>query len=291
MTNFFAKSFSNLFRIPESKYLKRSPTWDVYEFLLDMVYRKEVGFYGTNDHVRSAKMAKHYKDGKIGTFTTVLEIEKYRDLSKNAVKDGLRELVQLGFIKLPEGTDPQTPWDNGGMFYQVGYRTRNAKGTYSGEKSYLEEIDAKLKYEDEAIKFQKVLIDMFANAREKAKGPATIYNLRFGDGIAKKMKETPKRKAKVEEVEEVETQPVLTINERLSDYMYDMAYVGYSQLEIETACKDLRYEIGLDAMQEVYDVVTSMETSKLAEDILDLGSIWNFLMNVARPYMHQQAAD
>ncbi|MFC3833076.1 MULTISPECIES: hypothetical protein [Deinococcus] len=192
MTTFFTKDFSNFFRIPESALLRSNAAWDIYLFLQDMVYRKDASFYGRN--AGDLEIASHkWREGKVGTLTTLHEIESYRGWSRNTIIEGLKCLIRLGFVKLEEGENPERPFDPNGLFYIVGRRLKNKNGNLTAESvTFYEDIENLLgDSRERALEWQAKLIKEF----KSKKPPMPIHNLRFEGVSAKAIKKLPRKKS------------------------------------------------------------------------------------------------
>jgi len=193
MTDFFTKSPSNFFRIPESRYYRQNAASEVYEFLLDMAYRKDSPFFGNKRHTESVAMAENYKKGHVSCFTSVAMIMKYRGLTRNTVHDALRKLRRLGLIRFEiELDDADEPWKKEGMIYRVAERVKDENGKFTDQElSYLDQAGQIASTPAGAKKIQAALISVFKPGAE----PMEILNLRFADVDTKVVKATKQPRA------------------------------------------------------------------------------------------------
>lgn len=189
MTQYFIKLPSNFFRIPESRYFRQHAAGDVYEFLLDMAYRREEPLFNNKSHVPSKMMADAWKKGKLTCFTTVSLIEKYRGLSKNTVKDALKKLYKLGLIKLEKMPESGLPHHRDGLLYILGNRIRDDKGKFTQDaKTFLDKWGEMASNEDGAREIQFLLIETF----NQFNNPMHVFNLRFHSVDTKLVKTSKK---------------------------------------------------------------------------------------------------
>lgn len=177
MTQYFTKSYSNFFRIPESRYFRQNAASEVYEFLQDMAYRKETAAFNNPDHIPTKRMSDEWKKGHLACFTSVSDIEKYRGLSKNTIKKALRTLRDMGLIRFTEADSKlDEPYKKEGMIYYIGRRTVDSNGKMTKEtRTYLDDLSRGAESEGNAERLQQLLID---NLKPGAK-PMAILNLRF----------------------------------------------------------------------------------------------------------------